>query len=605
MVFLRRIALTAALIGCAAFAKIAHAAEGMNATPKSRFVKVYILPEENAKPAGFAINSTAYPVIAAQGDWVKIRFYNKAAWAKRADLDISGMTETGGNEPAPAPSSPSQMFSSAPAAPASVESQSIGWLKVVDQFAKVTTGPDPKSKVIAFALKNEEYQLVAAAGEYAKIRFKEQNGYISKKSCIPIAVPSASAASRAAPRALNAALSTQGKNGERVPPAHSVDIQRILDKKNPDTAATLAFGGTISLPPAAPLEGLSIGWLKVVDQFTKVTAGPDPKSKVIAFALKNEEYQLVAAAGDYAKIRYKDQNGYILKKSFVPIATPSAQGKSGETIPSMASSDIQRLLDKKNPDTASALLLPTPAAPQSDTSGKSSQMHQEVSVPGRFLRRAESWFSRHVGGSVEQQPPPPAPATPYIQQPDNREDQATPSAQWHTSSGNADQRLRQRTMLFIIVGLLAILVVAAIFVLRALISKSRKSENQGDMPQQELQRKHAESISVERYSMQGEIERETLGEMLQYLGTGKKTGSLVIETSGPFGIIYFEEGAIVHAATPNARDAAAVKEILDLKKGSFRFIASLGSQERTTRIDVIGIMMEWAQYQDEHKRKKT
>jgi hypothetical protein len=120
-----------------------------------------------------------------------------------------------------------------------------------------------------------------------------------------------------------------------------------------------------------------------------------------------------------------------------------------------------------------------------------------------------------------------------------------------------------------------------------------------------MQRMRAESMSVERYSMQGEIERETLGEMLQYIGAGKKTGSLIIETNGPYGIIYFEEGAIVHATTPNAQDAAAVKAILDLKKGNFRFIASLGSQVKTTHIDVIGIMMEWAQYQDEHKGKKA
>jgi hypothetical protein len=516
------------------------------------------------------------------------------------------LPETGGGGSAPATSSLSQTFSSVPAAPASVETQSVGWLKVADQFAKVTSGPDPKSKVIAFALKNEEYQLIAAAGEYAKIRYKEQNAYIPKKSCVPIAAPSVPAVSRAAPRASTAALSTQGKSAGNAPPANSAEIQRMYENKYPDTASVLPAGGTISSPSGASLESQSFGWIKVVDQFAKVTTGPDLKSKVIAFALKNEEYQLIATAGEYAKIRYKDQNGYILKKSFIPIAVSSMQGKSGETIPSMASADIQRLLEKKNEDTASALLLPTRAAPQADTSGKSNHMHQEVSAPGRFLQRAESWFSRHVGGSVEQPPAPaPAPAEPYIQQPENREGQAAPSARWDNSSRNAEQRLPLRLVIFVVIGLMLTLIVAAIIIVPAMIAKRKKLKMRDEKRQEELQQMRAESMSVERYSMQGEIERETLGEMLQYIGAGKKTGSLVIETSGPFGIIYFEKGAIVHATTPNAQDAAAVKQILDLKKGSFRFIASLGSQERTTRIDVIGIMMEWAQYQDEHKGKKT
>jgi SH3-like domain-containing protein len=596
MDFIRRIALIATLIACVACFGIAHAAEGMNAKPKSKFVKVYILPEVNAKPAGFAINGTVYPVIAIQGDWVKIHFYGKEGWAKREDLDISGMPQTGGgNEPAPAFSPPSPVSSSPSVAPATVETQSSGWLKVADQFAKVTAGPDPKSKVIAFALKNEEYQLIAAAGEYAKIRYKKENGYILKKSCVSIAAPSAPAASRTA--------AAPQKSGETGPSMGSADIQRILEKKNPDTTSVLPTGGAVASPSAAPLESPSSGWLKIADQFAKVTTGPDPKSKVIAFALKNEEYQLVSTAGEYAKIRYKDQNGYILKKSYIPIAVSSMQGKSGETIPLMASADIQHILEKKNPDTASALLLPTPVVSQPDSSGKSNPQRKEISGSARFIKRAESWFSRHVGAPPAEQPP--APAEPYIQQPENREGQATPSARWDNSSRNAEQRLPLRLVIFVVIGLMLTLIVAAIIIVPAMIAKRKKLKMRDEKRQEELQQMRAESMSVERYSMQGEIERETLGEMLQYIGAGKKTGSLVIETSGPFGIIYFEKGAIVHATTPNAQDAAAVKQILDLKKGSFRFIASLGSQERTTRIDVIGIMMEWAQYQDEHKGKKT
>ncbi len=108
--------------------------------------------------------------------------------------------------------------------------------------------------------------------------------------------------------------------------------------------------------------------------------------------------------------------------------------------------------------------------------------------------------------------------------------------------------------------------------------------------------------SVETSALGGEIGPGSLIEVMQFIEIGRKTGCLYVVTDKPFGLIYFEQGRLVYAATPSQQGRNAVYEMLDLSKGHFHFVLDKTTQTRNVDLSTLEILMEWTKTVDEAHR---
>ena len=105
--------------------------------------------------------------------------------------------------------------------------------------------------------------------------------------------------------------------------------------------------------------------------------------------------------------------------------------------------------------------------------------------------------------------------------------------------------------------------------------------------------------SVQTSALEGEIQRGSLSEVLQFIEMGRKNGCLYVTENTPLGLIYFEQGRISYAASPAKQGTDAVFELLDLDKGHFHFVMDKVSESRNIDLSVLEIVMEWTKRRDE------
>ena len=108
--------------------------------------------------------------------------------------------------------------------------------------------------------------------------------------------------------------------------------------------------------------------------------------------------------------------------------------------------------------------------------------------------------------------------------------------------------------------------------------------------------------SVQRCALEGEIAGGNLLEVLQFIEIGSKTGCLMVETKGPFGLVYFQDGRIVYAAAAKGQGEKAVYDILNLPSGKFRFITNKQPKTANLNLPTLSVLMEWTKEKDEARR---
>jgi len=108
--------------------------------------------------------------------------------------------------------------------------------------------------------------------------------------------------------------------------------------------------------------------------------------------------------------------------------------------------------------------------------------------------------------------------------------------------------------------------------------------------------------SVQRCALEGEIAGGNLLEVLQFIEIGSKTGCLMVETKGPFGLVYFQDGRIVYAAASKGQGVEAVYDILNLPFGKFRFITNKQPKIANLNLPTLSVLMEWTKGKDEARR---
>ena len=109
--------------------------------------------------------------------------------------------------------------------------------------------------------------------------------------------------------------------------------------------------------------------------------------------------------------------------------------------------------------------------------------------------------------------------------------------------------------------------------------------------------------SVQRCALEGEIAGGNLLEVLQFIEIGSRTGCLMVETKGPFGLVYFQDGRIVYAAAAKGQGIEAVYDILNLPSGKFRFITNKEPKTANLNLPTLSVLMEWTKGKDEARRR--
>jgi hypothetical protein len=104
-------------------------------------------------------------------------------------------------------------------------------------------------------------------------------------------------------------------------------------------------------------------------------------------------------------------------------------------------------------------------------------------------------------------------------------------------------------------------------------------------------------------ALEGDVSGGSLPEIMQFIETGKKTGCLLIEGESPFGMIYFEQGRIIHAvAAENLTGKEAISFLLRLKEGKFRFLLDKKPKTSDLNLSTLEALMEWSKAEDEAHR---
>ena len=107
---------------------------------------------------------------------------------------------------------------------------------------------------------------------------------------------------------------------------------------------------------------------------------------------------------------------------------------------------------------------------------------------------------------------------------------------------------------------------------------------------------------LQRCALEGEIAGGNLLEVLQFIEIGSKTGCLMVETKGPFGLVYFRDGMIIYAAAAKGQGVEAVYSILNQPFGKFRFITNKQPKTANLNLPTLSVLMEWTKEKDEAGR---
>ncbi|HYS22016.1 MAG TPA: response regulator [Gemmatimonadales bacterium] len=100
----------------------------------------------------------------------------------------------------------------------------------------------------------------------------------------------------------------------------------------------------------------------------------------------------------------------------------------------------------------------------------------------------------------------------------------------------------------------------------------------------------------------GRIMGVTLFGFLQLLEVERKTGLIVVSSSGEEGRLYFDRGALVHGETRRLRGVAAVHEIVGWPDPKLEIFYKRTSRERTIEVPLQHLLMEAARLLDERGR---
>ncbi len=102
--------------------------------------------------------------------------------------------------------------------------------------------------------------------------------------------------------------------------------------------------------------------------------------------------------------------------------------------------------------------------------------------------------------------------------------------------------------------------------------------------------------------LKGSIKNFPLADVIQFIGSARRTGLLLVTLGGARASIFFDEGTIVHADYRDLAGQAVINRLFLEQEGSFQFLADATTDERNFVCEWMGAIMEAARVTDEAGR---
>lgn len=135
--------------------------------------------------------------------------------------------------------------------------------------------------------------------------------------------------------------------------------------------------------------------------------------------------------------------------------------------------------------------------------------------------------------------------------------------------------------------------------IRAYLDRNADDRDLGEAISQCLKRSPEKiRYSVTPVALKGDIQPGTLVELLHFLASVKRSGSLVAESGGERGEVVLHKGEIVKASLRDLTGATATERILGLAGGAFEFHEQ-GTQAVAEPINTEKLLLDWAKANDE------
>ena len=100
----------------------------------------------------------------------------------------------------------------------------------------------------------------------------------------------------------------------------------------------------------------------------------------------------------------------------------------------------------------------------------------------------------------------------------------------------------------------------------------------------------------------GDLEKISIGEVVQTIALTKKNGRLVLTFENKRGEVYFREGSVTFAEVERKKGEEAVYRLLAWKKGQFKFDVGAGAKAKNVQKTAESLLMEGMRRIDEYNR---
>ena len=135
--------------------------------------------------------------------------------------------------------------------------------------------------------------------------------------------------------------------------------------------------------------------------------------------------------------------------------------------------------------------------------------------------------------------------------------------------------------------------------IRAYLDVNADDKDLGETISQCLKRSPDKILySVKPVALKGDIQSGTLVELLHFLATVRRSGSLVVESGGERGEVTLHKGEIVKASLRDLTGARAAEQVLGLAGGVFEFHEK-ETQAAAEPINTEKLLLDWAKENDE------
>jgi DNA-binding response OmpR family regulator len=100
----------------------------------------------------------------------------------------------------------------------------------------------------------------------------------------------------------------------------------------------------------------------------------------------------------------------------------------------------------------------------------------------------------------------------------------------------------------------------------------------------------------------GDLEKISIGEVVQTIALTKKNGRLVVTNGNRHGEVYFREGIVMYAEVDRKKGEEAVYRLLSWTNGQFRFEVGAEAKTQNVQKTAEGLLMEGMRRLDEYNR---